>query len=281
MSARELGGERAARGRVRVTRRAWARTSRVAEAARVLVWLVCLAFVTSTSAGCHRKAKADEVTADEKPPSALVVKDDSAGLLLTWIDDHGDFHVEQKVTDVPLAGRDAVRVVDPAREEGTHGDKIFVADLRNKTPDGTYPLHVTTRADFEALAEKRREALGPTLATAEEGGAVVPRGAASAQLDQQHPTTPHDPTPAGRPTVIIYGASWCGACHQAAAYLRQKGVAFVEKDIEEDPVAAREMKDKLAKNGLPRGSIPVIDVRGKVMVGFSPESMDEALGKAL
>ncbi|HWL84840.1 MAG TPA: glutaredoxin domain-containing protein, partial [Polyangiaceae bacterium] len=81
--------------------------------------------------------------------------------------------------------------------------------------------------------------------------------------------------------VIIYGAEWCGACHQAAAYLRAKGIPYVEKDIEADHGAAREMQTKLAKAGLNGGSIPVLDVRGKVMVGFNPHVVDEALGAAM
>ena len=81
--------------------------------------------------------------------------------------------------------------------------------------------------------------------------------------------------------VIIYGAEWCSACHEAARYLRSKGIPYVEKDVEKDPDAAREMQQKLAKNRQREGSIPVIDVRGKVMVGFNPAEIDAALGQAL
>jgi glutaredoxin len=90
-----------------------------------------------------------------------------------------------------------------------------------------------------------------------------------------------DPNGAPRPTVILYGASWCGPCHQAVAYLKRKGVSFVEKDIEEDANAAREMQSKLARAGMHGGSIPVLDVRGKLMVGFNPQEVDSALGAAL
>jgi glutaredoxin len=81
--------------------------------------------------------------------------------------------------------------------------------------------------------------------------------------------------------VVIYGAEWCGACHEAARYLRRKGIPYVDKDVEKDPAAAREMQQKLAKSGLHEGSIPVIDVRGKVMVGFNPAEIDAALGEPL
>lgn len=207
----------------------------------------------------------------------IVVKDDTQGLLLTWIDEKGNFHVEQKPADVPLVGRDAVRVVDPEKDIGTHADKVFVADLRNKGPDGTYPVQTMTRADFDKLAVARREKLGPTLASA------APSASASvvATATNTGGAMPHDPSGVARPPVIIYGASWCGACHEAAAYLRKKGIPYVEKDVEKDSAANDEMKGKLRRFGLPNGSIPVIDVRGKVMVGFDPNEVDEALGRAM
>jgi glutaredoxin len=223
---------------------------------------------------CSHKMKGVGASPDTYAP--IVVTDMSSGLLLTWIDEHGDFHVEQKPTDVPLVGRDAVRVVDPAREEGTHASKIYVADLRVAGPDGAYPIKTMTRADFDAIAVARREKTGPTLASAAPPDRDPP--------DPSQPQSPlaHDDRPAdARPLVIIYGADWCSACHDAAAYLRRKGVAFVEKNVETDREAAREMNQKLAKNGLRGGSIPVLDVKGKVMVGFNPHSVDEALGRAI
>ncbi|HZU85037.1 MAG TPA: glutaredoxin domain-containing protein, partial [Polyangiaceae bacterium] len=69
--------------------------------------------------------------------------------------------------------------------------------------------------------------------------------------------------------------------HDAMKYLRRKGIPYVEKDVEKDPAAAREMQQKLARSGLRAGSIPIIDVRGKVMVGFNPAEIDAALGSAL
>ena len=234
---------------------------------RVLfVWLV----LALALAGCHKKAGS---TGTAKADDAVVVRDSSEGLLLTWIDDKGDFHVEQKVSDVPLMGRDAVRVVDPNKDEGTHEGKVFVVDLRQAKPDGTYPVSTMTREAFEKIAEARRETHGPTLATA---------ASAAASVEAHADATGNGTTGTGtaRSTVIIYGAEWCGACHEAAAYLRRKGIPFVEKDIEKDPQAAREMQAKLRGAGMRTGSIPVIDVRGKVMVGFSPGSIDDALGHA-
>ncbi len=212
--------------------------------------------------GCHRRASA----AGQSGPSAPVVREDSESLLLTWIDDKGDFHVETRVSDVPLMGRDSVRVQGQTDEPDP--DRIFVVDLRQAAADGTFPVRTLTRAEFEALAVGRRQQLGPTLA----GSGTPPAASADPPASGAH---------ASRTVVTIYGAEWCGACHEAARYLRHKGIAYVEKDIEKDPGAAREMQEKLAKARLPAGSIPVIDVRGKVMVGFNPADIDSALGEAL
>ncbi len=225
--------------------------------------------------GCHR-ASADGamVGADAAPVAPLSVRDDSQGLLLTWIDDKGDFHVEQKTTDVPMMGRDAVKVVDPSRDgqdDSAHGDTISVADLRIVGADGTYPTHTMTREDFDALAVSRREKSNPTLATAG-GPDAGARGAGEGSDDS---------AVAGRPAVIVYGASWCSACHQAQAYFKKHGIVFIEKDIEKDELAANEMRGKLKRAGLHEGSIPVIDVRGHIMVGFDPRSIEGALGSPI
>jgi glutaredoxin len=254
-------------------------TSRVRRILALLSFVVLAAALGAGAAAC-KKSSAAGVTSD---PDAvpIVVKADSEDLLLTWIDDKGDFHVETRVADVPLMGRDSVRVVDPNKDEGTHSDRVFVADLRQARPDGLFPVRTMTRAEFEAIAVARREKTGPTLASASPSQTLPspppPQGAGAGANDPSQ----GGPRPAAKPVVIIYGAEWCGACHDAARYLRSKGIAYVEKDVEKDPSAAREMQQKLAQNGLRSGSIPVIDVRGKVMVGFNPHEVDSALGAAL
>jgi glutaredoxin len=244
-----------------------ARLARAAAAALVALTVI------AAGAGCHKgsSSAAPEPSAVDAP----VVRADSADLLLTWIDEKGDFHVETRVEDVPMTGRDAVRVEDPLHEDTAHPDTVFIVDLRQAGADGRFPVRTMSRADFEAMAVAHRDKAGPTLANAgAPPSAPPPEGAGSASA--QHPRR----NKAGA-VVVIYGAEWCGACHEAAKYLRAKGIAYVDKDVEKDPAAAEEMQQKLAKNGLRNGSIPVIDVRGKVMVGFNPAEIDAALGEAL
>src|SRR5690606_8218203 len=52
-------------------------------------------------------ASDDAPSPNELPP--LTLRDDTPDLLLTWIDDKGDFHVVPKPSDVPEAGRKQVR----------------------------------------------------------------------------------------------------------------------------------------------------------------------------
>jgi glutaredoxin len=193
-----------------------------------------------------------------------VLRDDTGNLLLTWVDTKGDYHVVQHPADVPLEGRDAVRAVVADRTEGTE-DLFYVVDLRTKNGDGAYPVVSMSRGEWEAIAEKRRQ---KTLAAAS-----PPPPSASASTG-----TPDQVQPSTKLSVIIYGASWCGACHDAAKHLRRRGVNVVEKDIEEDAQARSEMKAKLARAHMPdTGSIPVIDVRGRIIQGFNAKELDRAI----
>lgn len=79
----------------------------------------------------------------------------------------------------------------------------------------------------------------------------------------------------GSGEVIIYTTSWCGACKKAKRHLDQVGVSYVEKDIEQDPEAEAEF---LRKSGGDRG-VPLIDVGGEIMQGFSPQRLNEALAR--
>jgi glutaredoxin len=235
--------------------------------------VLCLLACAWLSAGVACRRTSAAAVGDAAAVALPTVRPDTEGLLLTWIDDKGDFHVETRAADVPIMGRDTVRVVDPNRPADEGPDVVVVADFRQTGADGAYPVRTMARVDFEGLAVARRKEKGPTLAGP----------SPSSQPPAESPEAPADEAsakPAGRAAVIIYGAEWCGACHEAARYLRRKGVPFVEKDIEKDAGADREMREKLARHGIRGGSIPVIDVRGKVMVGFDPGSIDAALGQA-
>jgi len=245
-----------------------------------LGFLLALAF-TANFVGCHKKAApaaSDDTGAApqsaELPP--IEIKDDTPNLLLTWIDEKGDFHVVQKPTDVPKEGRDKVRVVVTTREDGT-GKLVYVANLNEVTPAGSYRVKTMTRSAWDELGASKRqarlEALAPSAAPAASDSAP-----GSAQPDASS-GAPKKALASGI-TAIIYGASWCKPCHDTARYLKQRGVTVIDKDIEENEVAAAEMRQKLARAGRSGSSIPVIDLMGQIMVGFSPMAIDQAIEAA-
>jgi glutaredoxin len=226
------------------------------------------------AAGCKRHDDAS----DPKPSSAapkssalpeLSVKADSANLLLTWIDDKGDFHVVQKPADVPVEGRKSVRVVQADKEAGT-GDLVYVANLDETAPDGSYRLKTMTRAQWDELGASRRKARLEALAPS----AAPPPSSSVASSDAQKRGAP------GKLVAIIYGANWCKPCHAAADYLQAHGVTVVHKDIEESEAAQAEMQQKLARSGRSGASIPVIDIMGQILVGYSPSALDQAIRTA-
>src|SRR6185437_3421600 len=192
----------------------------------------------------------------ESPLPPLTVKDDTPGLVLTWLDDKGGTHTASRPPDVPAAGRSMVRVVVSNQEEGTK-DRFYVADLTTPGSDGAYPVRTMLRADWEAEIERRREA----------GPGDKPRRSRREPGDKEA-------------KVIIYGASWCKPCHKARDYLRSRHVPLQFKDVDEDSEAAAEMRRKLARAGKQQRGIPVIDVAGHILVGFNRGALDRALNKS-
>ena len=77
--------------------------------------------------------------------------------------------------------------------------------------------------------------------------------------------------------VVLYTTDWCRYCKQAKAWFRQQRLAFVERDVEKDPEAGKELARKCAKARVHTTGIPVLDARGRLIVGFSAESYQHAL----
>jgi glutaredoxin len=80
----------------------------------------------------------------------------------------------------------------------------------------------------------------------------------------------------GQVQVTLYSTSWCGYCKQARRWLNEHGVAYVDLDVERDSSAHDRMK---AIN--PRGGVPVIDVDGQVLHGYSAQNLEAALAAAI
>ncbi len=236
-----------------------------------LAWAFALLFfaVSCKQAGGDERQDPASAAPSSSALPALVVKPDTPNLLLTWIDEKGDFHVVQKPSDVPATHRDRVRVVVVDKPAGT-ADLVYVANLDETTPDGSYRLKTMSRAAWDelgaSLRKERLESLAPSAAPPAPSSA--PGGSERAA------------SPTKKIVAIIYGASWCKPCHAAADYLRSRGVTVIMKDIEASEAAQAEMQDKLARAGRGGASIPVIDIMGQLMVGYSPGALDQAIRAA-
>jgi glutaredoxin len=135
------------------------------------------------------------------------------------------------------------------------------------------------RAEWEELGAGKRKARLEALAPS-----AMPSGSAApgtGPVDGKAPSnTPGAKAPATGVVVIIYGADWCKPCHDAERYVKQRGATVIKKDIDNNEVAAEEMRKKLARAGRSGASIPVIDIMGQIQVGFSPAALEEALATA-
>jgi glutaredoxin len=217
--------------------------------------------------GPERQGESAPVTASDEGLPPLALDDGTPGLLLTWADEQGDFHVAEGIEQVPSERREKVRVVLRDQVDGT-GELVYVADLRAKQ-DGRYPVSVMTRAEWEEIGAAKRKVRMEAVAP----GAKPPA---------QELVPPGDGTllPGSAITAIVYGADWCKPCHDAENYLRKLGVQVTKKDIEQSQAAAAEMQAKLARINKSGASIPVIDVMGKVFVGYNQNALKQAVETA-
>ncbi len=74
--------------------------------------------------------------------------------------------------------------------------------------------------------------------------------------------------------IILYSADWCGWCKKAKIHLDRQGVNYQIRDIDQ-PQNLQELVSKTGQKG-----IPVLDVGGKVVTGFSPERYDQLIREA-
>lgn len=76
-----------------------------------------------------------------------------------------------------------------------------------------------------------------------------------------------------QPKVIVFSTPSCSYCNMAKQYFRQKNVRFTDIDVSRDQSAARDMVRRSGQMG-----VPVIDIGGKVIVGFNRPKIDQLLG---
>jgi arsenate reductase-like glutaredoxin family protein len=106
----------------------------------------------------------------------------------------------------------------------------------------------------------------------------LPPGDSCPLAGPHRPALPEQPEradpPGELPIVILYGTPWCEACQAARRYLISNLIPFAAKDIENDPSAARELQAKASRFGISADRVPILDVRGRLLVGYDQTRMD-------
>jgi len=73
--------------------------------------------------------------------------------------------------------------------------------------------------------------------------------------------------------VIIYSLPTCPYCRRLKTYLTEKNIEFTDYNVADDNEKAQEMIDKSGQMG-----VPIIDIEGKIIVGFDQEALERELG---
>jgi glutaredoxin-like YruB-family protein len=74
--------------------------------------------------------------------------------------------------------------------------------------------------------------------------------------------------------ITVYSTQSCPYCVFAKDYLKEKKAEFKEVDVSKDKKGLSEMMQKSGQTG-----VPVLDICGKIIVGFDRDAIDAALAK--
>jgi glutaredoxin len=161
--------------------------------------------------------------------------------------------------------------------DDSYADAPTDSDLTSIGPEGE------TRIFYQFVDEKRRVQFVERL---EDVPARWRDRVGFVELSEPPPLTPAEARRGSRadttvakaggpgPSVILYSADWCGYCRQAKRHLEDRRVPYELRDV--DVPAAKE--ELLARTG--GKGIPVLDLVGRILRGYSPGSYDDLLDSA-
>jgi mycoredoxin len=75
--------------------------------------------------------------------------------------------------------------------------------------------------------------------------------------------------------ILMYSTSWCGDCRRAKQFLKERGVAYREINVDEDPDA----EDLILKVNNGRRKVPTFEVDGRYFAcsPFDPYQLSREL----
>jgi len=207
---------------------------------------------------CKKGAPSSHSAQAELPPPEAS-KDSS--LLFTYVEPNGIFATTDKAEKVPEVARRMVRIMGLGKNEPRrlNDANVEVIDLGELLARGKTRPRVMSLEAFETSA------LGQ-LPPGDSCPLAGPHGPPLAEA----PATPSDDPP----VAILYRTSWCKACQSARQYLVSNRIPFISKDIEKDTSAGRELAQKASRFGISGDRVPIIDVRGRLLVGYDETRMN-------
>ncbi len=72
--------------------------------------------------------------------------------------------------------------------------------------------------------------------------------------------------------VTIYSTPTCIFCNMAKEYFKENNIDYEDFNVAENMIKAREMIEKSQQQG-----VPVIDIDGRIIIGFDKAAIKEAL----
>lgn len=72
--------------------------------------------------------------------------------------------------------------------------------------------------------------------------------------------------------IIVYSTPTCPYCIMAEEFLKKNNVEFTKYDISQNKEKAKEAIEKSGQM-----AVPVIDIDGKIIIGFDEEELKKAL----
>ena len=210
----------------------------------------------------------------------MAIKLDKTNVLALEVSSRASRELEQFTDAENFA--DAWLKAEPASTEAA----VWRAELSIDAGDWSGALAlldtVKTKSTATAKAKQLRDRAEKELASRQSGLSglrQLERDLAKAQTEYQASgrTVTASATPSRSGGIVLYGTTWCGYCKKARDYFKKKGVQFVDKDVEKDEGAAKELADKAARTGARVSGVPVIDVRGTLVMGFDVQRIEKLL----
>lgn len=204
-----------------------------------LLVLVAIALASACNSPRSEKQPARAPEASAQP-TLTIVSAERTDLLYRFRSSDG-YQTASQISEVPQAARGQVHVIDLSRtpQERATG----WAQIFDLSKEGAYQGRLVKRAELEAALKAA-----------------------------------HDAKPKV-PQVIMYSTAYCGVCKKAARFMTKNGIPFVEKDIDKDKGAKRELVKKARAAGIQTNGVPVFDIGGKLQTGFDPGALLKMVGK--